>query len=141
MRWQAAVRPERAIARLMRDGRPVGLAFPVDERHLVTCAHVVNAALGRPALSQCTVAGWLPERSDFDRNDVAILRLSVELPEGAGPLVLAGGDPTGEVQMWGPSADRSTPGHVTGRLMGEVEDGRWQVDQRLQGGALASHVT
>ena len=152
------MRPERAIARLLRDGRPVGLAFPVDACHVVTCAHVANAALGRPARETSappaaatiavafafgggddaicqdgTVVGWLPELGGFDGHDVAVLRLSQEQPRGAGPLVLAGGDPTGEVQMWGPSGRRGNPGHVQGQLMGEVEDGRWQIDQHLRG--------
>lgn len=96
---------------------------------MVFASGAEDAAAGRAA----TVTGWLPERGGFDRHDVAVLRLSQQLPEGVGPLLLVGGDPTGQVQMWGPSTQRSTPGHVTGQLMGEVEDGRWQIDQHLRG--------
>ena len=39
--------PGTFIARILGPGgRPVGVGALVTERHLVTCAHVVNAALG-----------------------------------------------------------------------------------------------
>ena len=31
--------------------RPVGAGFIVDDRHIVTCAHVVNASLGRALIA------------------------------------------------------------------------------------------
>lgn len=41
--------PEHAIARVLKSaGQPVGLAFAVGPDLLVTCAHVINAALRRP---------------------------------------------------------------------------------------------
>jgi hypothetical protein len=41
--------PRGAVARVLdEDGPPVGAAFPVTDDHLVTAAHVVNAAVGVP---------------------------------------------------------------------------------------------
>lgn len=41
-------RPERATVRILANGnRPVGLGFLVGQQQIVTCAHVVNSALGR----------------------------------------------------------------------------------------------
>ena len=45
--------PDTFIARILGpDGRPVGVGALVTERHVVTCAHVVNAALGLDAREQ-----------------------------------------------------------------------------------------
>ena len=152
--------PERGIARIMRaDGRCVGLAFAVQERYLVTCAHVVNAALGRaardesppradavrlefpfggartrkPPTGEAMVEAWLASRGSFDLHDVAVLRLTEDLPDGVEPLRLADGELTGPVQVWGPAADRPTGGHVAGTLMGAVDRSRLQMDQKLRG--------
>ena len=37
----------RFVARVLRGQRPVGVAFVVGNSHILTCAHVVNAALER----------------------------------------------------------------------------------------------
>lgn len=152
--------PERAIAQVCRvsDGSPVGLAFAVAPRHLVTCAHVVNAALDRaqqeppppvPAKllltfpyggkpedqpeRRATVSHWLPERGSFDLNDIAVLALKEDLPVGVPVLSIAKGDPRGRVQMWGPSPDRSNGGFVTGTLMGEADKVRRLVEEERRG--------
>jgi WD40 repeat protein len=151
--------PERAIAWLLRaDGQPAGLAFLTRPRLLMTCAHVVNVALGRPLRMseppgsatlwlefpfgggrddhvrlRATVASWLADRGSFERHDVAALQIDENLPAGVQILALADIDPVGPVQMWGPSKERRLSGHVSGRLMGLVDKSRLQVDQTLRG--------
>jgi WD40 repeat protein/3',5'-cyclic AMP phosphodiesterase CpdA len=151
--------PERAIAQLRRaDDKTVGLAFLVGPRHLMTCAHVVNAALGRPLRTsaapgpavlrlefpfgggrddhvqlRATVASWLPNLGSFDLHDVAALQIDEDLPAGVAILSLAEVDRVGAVQMWGPADKRQFGGHVSGQLMGMVDKSRFQVDQELRG--------
>jgi 3',5'-cyclic AMP phosphodiesterase CpdA len=154
-------RPERAIARVFNaDGKAVGLAFAVDDQHLLTCAHVVNVALGRSlrdntipadqflmvefefggtgdAAARLTakVVAWLPTNGIFDRHDAAKLRMATDLPTGVTPLQIG----TQEllfpvpVQMWGPSSERQNAGHVLGRLVGGTEKHRYQIDQEQHG--------
>ena len=154
----ADARPERSIARVLRDGKPVGLAFAVGPRQMVTCAHVVNAALNRkmresapptdgwPPLvvdflfaetsprRSANVTSWLPGGGGrFDLNDVAALALDADVPPGVVILTPHAGDPTGPVQMFGPTPDSSLPGHVQGELVGWVDRARLQIDQDLRG--------
>jgi hypothetical protein len=105
--------------RVLRGGSsaPVGVGFVVDGQHIVTCAHVVNAALSRgqriqekpgqamridvdfPMLGDetgaptrsCIVRAWVPPpEAGVSGGDVAGLALVGEgLPRGAGPARLA----------------------------------------------------
>ncbi len=105
--------------RVLRSGSaaPAGVGFVVGERHIVTCAHVVNTALGRERRAQdkpdqdarvqvdfpmlgsaegapmrnCRVEAWTsPPQSGLIGGDVAGLVLVGEgLPIGAGPARLA----------------------------------------------------
>ncbi|UBU09728.1 nSTAND1 domain-containing NTPase [Nonomuraea gerenzanensis] len=110
------------MARIRRGGdeEAVGVGFVVGEREIVTCAHVVNAAMGRdktvadrPArntrihidfpllgdadgapLRSCKVVSWSPPSTAEPRGrDVAGLVLvgGDTLPRGAGPARLASG--------------------------------------------------
>jgi hypothetical protein len=104
--------------RVFRSGSavPAGIGFVVSERHIVTCAHVVNAALGREKrardkpgadariqvdfpilgdaegapLRACRVEAWAPPpESGLSGGDVAGLVLIGEgLPTGAEPARL-----------------------------------------------------
>lgn len=104
--------------RVLRVGSsaPVGVGFVVSERHILTCAHVVNAALSRDKRFQdrpgddariqvefailgdadggplrgCKIDAWAPPpKSGVAGGDVAGLVLVGEgLPEGAGPALL-----------------------------------------------------
>lgn len=163
---QRGRRPERGIAQVIGvHGRQVGLAFAVAEGQLVTCAHVINSALGRPLREAsrpegatltllfpfgrptggsdprraATVEVWRPSEGAFDGNDLAVLALRGDLPQGVEILAVADRNPMGPVQMWGPVADRPTPGHVTGVARGEVQPGRVQVDQNVQGAFRVRH--
>jgi hypothetical protein len=107
------------VVRILRSGRsdPVGIGFVVGKRHIVTCAHVVNAALGREQRAQekpehnirvqvdfprlggeetpsksCRVVEWKPPPIvgvEGVVGDVAGLELNDgDLPAGAGPARL-----------------------------------------------------
>ncbi|GGL10858.1 hypothetical protein Sme01_15670 [Sphaerisporangium melleum] len=92
-------------------GAACGAGVLIDDRHILTCAHVVNAALGRDTAERslpaapievdfpidaggarlpATVAdgGWFPIEDD-ERGDVAVLRLATPPPAGTAPAVLS----------------------------------------------------
>jgi 3',5'-cyclic AMP phosphodiesterase CpdA len=99
------------------NGQSAGVGVLVGERHIVTCAHVVNAALGRyaqvqdqpthlvtvefplvdparaaghPPRGQATVVKWLPPpREGAAGDDFAGLMLDQPAPAGAVPALLA----------------------------------------------------
>jgi WD40 repeat protein/3',5'-cyclic AMP phosphodiesterase CpdA len=110
--------PDVFIVRILGPGaQPVGLGALVDDLHVVTCAHVVNAALGLTARAQpqpadpvmvdfplaqqrraaadhppceAVVARWLPPpRDGAAGDDLAGLRLAGPAPAGAAPAQLA----------------------------------------------------
>jgi hypothetical protein len=96
---------ELGLVRICKGSRPVGAGFVLDEDHIVTCAHVINASLGRPLdMSErpsgigpveirvggqwipvdvdLLPAGWIPPAAN-NRGDVAVLRFSQGRTEGA----------------------------------------------------------
>ncbi len=97
---------ERGTARVLHDGRPVGVAFLIPDRLLLTCAHVVASTAGLP--DDEPLPDLLPVTLDFpllpgrpevtasvhfsvpvagdNSGDVAILQLDGEPPPGAVPL-------------------------------------------------------
>ncbi|WP_340559826.1 nSTAND1 domain-containing NTPase [Streptomyces sp. GSL17-111] len=97
---------ELGTARVLRDGRPVGVAFLIPDRLLLTCAHVVASAAGlrederlpdrlpvtldfpllpgRPAAT-ASVRFSVPVADDGG-GDVAVLQLGDAPPPGASPL-------------------------------------------------------
>ncbi len=98
--WQVRV--------LDQDGRIAGAGVLVDARHVLTCAHVVNTALGRgedstrpdqavrvdflqadedPIPARVLTDGWIPAAAD-GRRDVAVLALPHDAPRGTGPAPL-----------------------------------------------------
>ncbi|MDQ0956064.1 hypothetical protein QFZ24_010073 [Streptomyces phaeochromogenes] len=142
----------------------VGHGVLVDDDHVVTCAHVVNAALGRslrstddargqivrlefPLLAQLTalaperrarVDAWEGPGSAFDGLDVAGLTLVGEpRPIGAIPVPLALESRTeGDVLLFGPVEGRPG-GWVSAQLRPIVKQYRQQIDQRAQGAHMA----
>ncbi|MDI3418714.1 nSTAND1 domain-containing NTPase [Streptomyces luteolus] len=97
---------QRGTARVLLDGRPVGVAFLIPDRLLLTCAHVVASTAGLP--EDEPLPDLLPVTLDFpllpgrpevaarvhfsvpvagdSSGDVAVLQLSGEPPPGAEPL-------------------------------------------------------
>ena len=88
------------LVRFSRGTRPVGAGFIVDDRHIVTCAHVVNASLGRALIAaerpdtvgpvavrvggewipvEVTLAEWIPLTED-KRGDIAVLEMTAGRP-------------------------------------------------------------
>ncbi len=143
---------ENAICEILRDGKPVGLGFALDPTHVLTCAHVLNTALGRPQREasdpglaivtvtfpigrsegdtqrQATLGEWLPtDPARFDAGDLAILELADPVPPHVPALAPARGTTPMAVQMWGPQPQRRTGGHVAGQLMGSVRGVRQQI--------------
>jgi WD40 repeat protein len=152
-------RPEHGIVEILdrRDDAPVGLGFLVGELQVLTCAHVINDALGReprdpscpdPArvllrypfadgdvVRRAQITAWFPKGDEnFEHTDVCGLTLTEAMPGPAAPMTLADeGCEASEVQVWGPSPHRLTKGHVSGELMGLVDAARYQVDQQIRG--------
>lgn len=109
-------RPEHGICEIFAGDRVVGLGFAIDRAHVVTCAHVVNSALGRAdkrdrarpgegeavrlrfaigttrgdnGYRTASVTGWLPdEAGTFDINDIAVLELAASAPCTSGSATL-----------------------------------------------------
>ncbi|WP_192883602.1 trypsin-like peptidase domain-containing protein [Streptomyces xinghaiensis] len=94
---------ERGTARVLHDGRPVGVAFLIPGRLLLTCAHVISSIVGLPAgrplparlpvtvdfpllpgrpEAAATVHFSVPVAAD-NSGDVAVLQLTGEAPAGA----------------------------------------------------------
>ncbi|MDN3027188.1 trypsin-like peptidase domain-containing protein [Streptomyces sp. S.PB5] len=145
-------------------GTIVGHGVLVDDEHIVTCAHVVNAALDRPVhstddargrivrlefplLAQLTalaperrarVDAWEAPGTAWDGLDVAGLTLVGEpRPVGAIPIPLAHEDcAEGEVLLFGPVEGRPG-GWVSARLRPLVKQHRQQIDQRAHGAHMA----
>ena len=88
--------------------KPVGTGFVIDDRHIITCAHVVNASIGRLLNAperpdrvgmvevrrdeqwigvEVTLAEWKPLTED-KRGDVAVLEMTAGRPEGVSAVPL-----------------------------------------------------
>ncbi|MEV0648899.1 pentapeptide repeat-containing protein [Phytomonospora sp. NPDC050363] len=148
--------PEHAVAIVLNvDGRQTGLGFLIGPKELVTCAHVVNTAIGRKRSDRsppdgplrvrfpfaagkgevtATVSAWFRSDEPGGDADLAILALPPGATEGIEPLALADRADSGiDVQMCGPSTHGLQ--HVRGLLVGQAGLGRLQIDQN-RGGAF-----
>ncbi len=136
----------RGLVRIFnRHGQPVGAGFLVAGNRILTCAHVVSAALGSRDLSgQLSLdfplltagtrlqAAILPIRAFDDGavNDLALLELLENPPAGAAPLTLARkpaawGQP---FRVCGFPVGREDGAWATGVLRGPISDGRIQIE-------------
>jgi hypothetical protein len=135
-------------------GRPIkhaGMGIVLDSRHILTCAHVVNAALGRPnesspepelkvpvafPLSKTTesvlgqVVSWHPMGPE-ETADIAILELDSDVPQDVGFAKFMAGDEysVGALLMvFGVRAGYERGNHVEAKLMGRTAVGQMQID-------------
>lgn len=146
--------PERRIATVRGTGGAAGRAVVVGPDLVVTCAHVVNLALGRPRTDpspptaaevdlefplartdehgpprrRAVLETWSPRPDRFALTDIAVLRMTTPLA-GAAALALDADDPRGPVQFWVSTAQHPDGEHVTGRLPGAADSGRLQVSR------------
>jgi WD40 repeat protein/uncharacterized protein YjbI with pentapeptide repeats/3',5'-cyclic AMP phosphodiesterase CpdA len=146
----AEIRDPRAsqVALLDAAGSPVGLGVLVPGGRIVTCAHVVNAALGRPLVEpgrpdgvvtlvwprlegtagvhRARTIAWL----SLDDGDLAVLEPTTPLPAGSGPARLDPRTPAADSQL---SVFGYPPGRVHGQLatvraVGPVARGYLQIN-------------
>src|SRR6478752_1978399 len=96
------------LVRISQGNRPVGAGFVMDDRHIVTCAHVVNASLGLAPNTEerpdtvgpvavrvggdwipvdVTLTEWIPLTED-KRGDVAVLEMTAGRPDGVNAVPL-----------------------------------------------------
>ncbi len=132
---------ESSIVRICHaDGVAVGAGFLVGERHILTCAHVVAAALGLPdeapekpqaavsldlprvaprRLLTARIMLWRPPRTDGG-DDIAGLELESDPPHGARAAPLAQVDDLWErsFRAFGFPKGQDTGVWATGRLLG-----------------------
>jgi hypothetical protein len=154
----------RFVIRVLDSGGTAGLGVLISDRAILTCAHVVNKALGRdlreprkpdndavvevvfPLLSgvdwrgQARIERWLapPPQEGGVGADLAGLMLTSGLPEGAGPARLARRAlPGGIADLFGYPRARPHGGWVEAVVRSEVEGGRLQLDTTERG---ALHV-
>ena len=150
-------RPEGFTVRILgADGKTGGLGVLVGERHVVTCAHVVNVVLGRDQRAQsqpepaapvlvefpllddsrpilATVVAWLPPSDSRGMgDDVAGLVIGEGLPSAAAAARLAV-EPARvghQVRVFGyPGAPaRPDGGWVSATVRGTTGNGRLQID-------------
>lgn len=140
-----------SIARFYRGNKVIGAGFLVNKGHLLTCAHVVEDALGREKASdpigqtvkvdfpfvakgkKCSAKVLLHR---LDDEDIASLQLLDSAPDGAAPIKMTAGHVWGHLfRVYG----FSRPGGVwaTGKFLGETSDGRVQMeDTKAQGYAI-----
>jgi hypothetical protein len=143
-----AAKADLATGRLVRHA---GMGIVLDSRHVLTCAHVVNAALGLPnnfapqptgsvsvvfPLSatghsvQGTVVAWRPMGADGVA-DVAILELLEDASRDVGSASFFHGDQSldGDALMvFGVRAGSEIGNHVEARFMGPTSAGTVQID-------------
>jgi cellulose synthase operon protein C len=131
--------------RRTRDGRPAGAGMLCDERHVITCAHVVHSqplaeppsepvyvefqflARHEPIAARVIEGGWHPEAGQT--GDVAVLELELPLPDGALPAPLRS-TRSGviEHQLWAYGYPKAHP--IDGisalvEIVGHAEAERW----------------
>jgi WD40 repeat protein/type II secretory pathway predicted ATPase ExeA len=152
---------------LTKAATAAGIGALVTERHIITCAHVVNVALGRDHTSQdkptelvtvdfpllaevptvqARITLWVPPpRAGAAGADIAGLEIT-ELPAQARPIRLAVDPPRPgtTVRVFGCPADRPDGTVVEAAVQGVIANGRLQLDslsaRRIEQGFSGSPV-
>ena len=130
--------------------KSAGMEIVVDKSHVLTCAHVVNSALGRPfelqpqpvqkvsvafpfsdpaAVLLGSVCSWCPMHQGRV-SDIAVLELDGDVPEGTGvaSLVANAGFDDHQFKAFGFRLGSTKGNHVRGEFMGPLPDGTIQID-------------
>lgn len=144
--WIVAILPE-------GNSKPVGIGFLVGRRHILTCAHVVNVALGLnkhrqdrpnskvwvefPLLKQkrkqtAHVDQWRPPKEPDQAtadDDIAVLELDGHPPAKAEAATLGDQEDSSEIKLYGfPPEKWPGGGWVSGRTQGKLSNGLIQID-------------
>lgn len=137
-----------------------GMGIVADVRHIITCAHVVNVALGRDPPDQArptdevrvgfpmlgrtevlhaTIERWIPPGNE-PQCDIALLKVVGSIPEGAGIAILADitgmsmdGDP---LSIFGLSKGQRLGNHVDAEFKGATSAAWVQLDGSDMKGAF-----
>lgn len=147
---------ERSIVRIISGSSRgvVGSGFLISKRHVLTCAHVVRAALGSqgqqglmgtsislqfPFLSTTTYVGKVIQESrttDEGGEDLAVLEIEQDLPKDAYPARLVDIDKGyhQEFKAYGFPQAYSSGLWTSGLLRGKVASGRVQIEDIRQTG-------
>jgi WD40 repeat protein len=160
-----------AIVRILKDNgdlcQPVGAGFLVTHRYILTCAHVINNALGiseytdEPPLSaislyfplltkhrslSATVYKWYPIKeinSIGEFEDICVLELSLKtaLPREAYPIPLITLEGSAffdrSVQMFGFPDEKTDGDWLNGRLQGTIKNGWIKIEREGKQGGFA----
>lgn len=156
--------PTNSIVTFRLKGVAVGVGYLVDRHHVLTCAHVVNAALGLDPRSQdqpaeplyveftliqrdlerkARVVRWVPPplagATAGGEADIAGLELTEPAPKAARPLRFGTPRPHSVVEVYGyPSQPvRPNGGWVVGHLLRPVDNGLVQIDSDKEGALRA----
>lgn len=156
--------PTKSIVTFRHNGVVVGVGFLVDRRHVLTCAHVVNAALGldprgqdRPGeplyveftliqhdlVRKANIVRWVPPPpagvKPTGESDVAGLELTELAPKSAKPLHFGTPRPHSTVEVYGYPTQPARPngGWVLGHLLRPVDNGLLQIDSDRDGALRA----
>ncbi len=157
-------RSTKSIVTFYHRGVAVGVGFLVGRTRVMTCAHVVNAALGRDLRSQdkpteplyveftqvqreldrkARVVKWVPLPSAGEKSngkfDIAGLELTEPAPRAAVPLRLGEPSPHSLVDVYGYPVQpvRSDGGWVKGHLLRPIASGLLQIDSDKDGALRA----
>ena len=136
-------------------GETAGVGVLYTGQRILTCAHVVNAALERDRLAKdrpkkawvdvqfpllpgtppavSFVSEWVPPQDGDEHGDLCVLTLTEPAPAGAAPARLSGHFPERgrQVDVFGyPSEEHPSPdgAWVTAEVKGQVGGGRFQLD-------------
>lgn len=156
--------PEKSIVTFHHGDVVVGVGFLAGKQRVLTCAHVVNAALGidqrnqdRPKkalfveftlikqglVRKAKVVEWVPPPGEGvtpdGAFDVAGLELTEAAPRAAKPVRFATPRPHSEVDVYGYPGQPARPdgGWVVGHLLRPVASGLLQIDADKEGALRA----
>jgi archaellum biogenesis ATPase FlaH len=145
---------ENCLARIRDDHQIIGAGILVGDSHVITCAHVVNHALGKPKESQARpeeevrldfpflghevktarVVNWRPIQQDGS-GDIAVLLLDEVFDQAPEPVLFADAEAndlrTHEFETYGFPLGQDAGVEAHGKLLGRRPDGSIQIESDL----------